>query len=111
MSKYSDEFVKDLVEAYQAVEGYEAQQAVIVEKAKFTGFTIRGLRSKLVREGVYQAKEVSEDTPKRVRKAELVAQLAELVDVPEIEFDTFEKATRKALEVLVGRVRALKEAD
>jgi hypothetical protein len=108
MSKYNEEFVKGLVKAYVEAEGYEAEQAVIVEKAKFTGFTIAGLRAKLSREGVYNAK-VEKVTAKTIRKNELVTQLAELLGVNEEVVETFEKANRKPLEILVGRIRVLQE--
>jgi len=109
MAKYTEEFTKELIEGYQAQNGnYEAEQAFIVEKAKFTGHTIAGVRQKLVREKVYNAK-AKTATEKNVRKAELVTQLAQLANVNEEVFETFEKANRKPLEILVGRFRAAVE--
>jgi len=107
--KYAPEFVQALTAQYVAQNAdYANEQAVIADFADEFGFTVAGLRAKLVREGVYNAK--VKTVTRTPRKAELVAQLAELVNVPEVEFDTFEGATKNALETLVGRVRAIKEA-
>ena len=107
---YTPEFTASVVERYQAVDGYEAQQAVLRDIEAETGVKVASLRAKLSREGVYQAKpQVS--TSRTIRKAELISQLAVLVNEPEEKVESFEKATRKALEIVIGRLRAIKEAQ
>ena len=106
--RYTDEFVTELRTRYTEAEGYEAEQAVIKEIANETDFTVPQLRAKLVAEKVYNAKPTVPAGKRRVRKAELVTQLATLVGEPEETVETFEKANAKALEIVVGRLRAWK---
>ena len=110
--KYPEEFVAILVAEYVAREGYEAEQAFLKEAAAaYPQYKVAGLRAKLVQAGVYNAKVATKAGTATVRKAELVTQLAALIEVPEIEIGTFEKATKEALETVVGRVRAMVEVE
>lgn len=94
---YTVEQTKELVARYQAGETVEAL-------AEAMGKTTRSIVAKLSREGVYQAK-VRVKNPNRVKKAELVDQLAQRCQVPVEVFESLEKATHEALELLVANLR------
>jgi hypothetical protein len=97
VQNYTEAQTKELVEAYQRGESVEAI-------AMAMGKTTRSIIAKLSREGVYQAKQKLKN-PNRVKKAELVDQLANLCGVaPEI-MESLEKANHDALEALVAKLR------
>jgi len=94
---YTPEQTKQLVEGYQAGQTVEALATML-------GKTTRSVVAKLSREGVYQA-QVRVKNPNRVKKAELVEQLANRCEVPVEVFESLEKATHEALELLVANLR------
>ena len=86
----------DLVNRYKAGEPVETI-------AEALGKTTRSVVAKLSREGVYQAKTATKGQA-RVKKSDLVDQLALLCGVaPEI-FESLEKANHDVLEALVAKI-------
>lgn len=86
----------DLVNRYKAGEPVETI-------AEALGKTTRSVVAKLSREGVYQAKTAAKGQA-RVKKSDLVDQLALLCGVaPEI-FESLEKANHDVLEALVAKI-------
>lgn len=73
----------------------------VAEIAKATDRSARSVIAKLVREGVYVSKE-KQKAEKRASKADLIARIAELTGADEDKLDSLEKATREALEIVVG---------
>lgn len=94
-TNYTPEQTLALVSGYQAGETVEAL-------AQKLGKSTRSIVAKLSREGVYQAK--SKATTHRVRKAELVSQIAASVGVSEEVFESLEKANHEVLEILANRL-------
>ena len=85
----------------QLVEGYKAGQTVEM-LAQAMGKTTRSVVAKLSREGVYQAK--TRAVTNRVRKADLVDQLAQACGVAPEVFESLEKANHDVLEALVAKL-------
>jgi len=66
------------------------------------GKKLASVRQKLVRMGIYIKPEKTTKTgAKIVRKNELVEQLAKLTESPESDVESMEKATKKALEIVI----------
>ena len=94
-TNYTAEQTTEMVAAYQSGTAVETIATTM-------GKTTRSVVAKLSREGVYQAK--TRTTVHRVRKADLVDQLAAKCGVaPEI-FESLEKANHDVLEALVARL-------
>ena len=89
---YTPEVTAEIVSAYQA-------GVVVEEIAESIGKSVRSVRSKLVREGVYVAKEKV-----ATRKVEGPTKKELLIDIDATGFDTkgFEGATKEALTPLLG---------
>ena len=85
----------------QLVEGYKNGMAV-EQLALEPGKSVRSIVAKLSREGVYQAK--TRVVTNRVRKAELVDQLAQACGVAPEVFESLEKANHDVLEALVAKL-------
>ena len=88
---YTAEQEAELVARYQAGE-------TTAELAEAFGKGVRSVIAKLSRLGVYKAKEKA--TSGRVTKAQLVTQIAGVLEVDPLVLSTFEKADRQALEAL-----------
>jgi len=86
----------------QLVNGYLAGETV-ENLASQLGKTTRSVVAKLSREGVYKAKSKTSAQP-RVKKAELVDQLALACGVPSEVFESLEKANLDVLEHLANRL-------
>lgn len=86
----------------QLVTGYQAGETVDVLATKL-GKTTRSVVAKLAREGVYQSK-TKATGQHRVRKSELVDQLATACGVAPEVFESLEKANHDVLEALVARM-------
>lgn len=89
---YTAEQTAEIVSRFQAGE-------TPAELAAFTGRSVRSIVAKLSREGVYTAKAKAKGEA-RVKKADLVAQIAAKLGVAEIEVESLEKATHNALELI-----------
>ena len=94
---YTPEQTQELVTRYQAGETVEAL-------AEAVGKSVRSVVAKLSREGVYHAK-TRQPANARVRKADLVDELAKHCGVPAEVFESLEKANHDALELLVAQLR------
>ena len=88
-------------ETVEIVTAYQAGTAVETIATNM-GKTTRSVVAKLSREGVYLAK--TRVTTQRVRKADLVDQLAHACGVAPEVFESLEKANHDVLEALVARV-------
>jgi len=95
---YTDEMVNAMVADYQDNPTPDTVAKLSLELGK----TTRSIVAKLVREGVYKAApRVTKTGAPVIRKAELVAQVQEVLGV---EFSTLEKASKQDLELLLARV-------
>jgi hypothetical protein len=90
----------------QLVAGYQAGTS-IEQLAQSLGKTTRSVVAKLAREGVYQAKTATKGQ-QRVKKSELVDQLAQACGVAPEVFESLEKANHDVLEALVAKVKGQK---
>ena len=95
-TNYTTEQTLELVAGYQAGETVEAL-------ATRLGKTTRSVVAKLSREGVYVAKTRATGQA-RVRKADLVDQLAQRCGVAPEVFESLEKANHDVLEALVAKL-------
>lgn len=95
-TNYTTEQTTQLVTGYQAGETVE-------DLATKLGKTTRSVVAKLAREGVYVAKSKATGQH-RVRKSELVDQLAQKCGVAPEVFESLEKANHDVLEALVARM-------
>ena len=86
----------DLVNRYKAGEAVETIATTM-------GKTTRSVVAKLSREGVYQAKTATKGLA-RVKKSDLVDQLAHFCGVAPEVFDSLEKANHDVLEALVAKI-------
>ena len=86
----------------QLVAGYQAGETV-EQLAEQLGKTVRSVVAKLSREGVYVAKARATGVA-RVRKADLVDQLAAKCGVAPEVFESLEKANHDVLEALVAKL-------
>ena len=96
-TNYTPEQTAKLVADYQS--GFTVEQL-----AQSLGKSTRSVVAKLSREGVYQAKTATK-VPARVRKSDLIDQLAQACGVPSEVFDSLEKANHEALVALVARFK------
>jgi hypothetical protein len=87
----------------QLVAGYQAGETV-EQLAEALGKTVRSVVAKLSREGVYVAKTRAQGQA-RVKKADLVDQLAAKCGVAPEVFESLEKANHDVLEQLVARLQ------
>lgn len=94
---YTQEQTQQLVTGYQAGETVEAL-------ATRLGKTTRSVVAKLSREGVYVAKSKTTGVA-RVKKCDLVDQLASNCGVAPEVFESLEKANHDVLEALVARLQ------
>jgi hypothetical protein len=95
-TNYTPEQTQQLVSGYQAGETVEALATLL-------GKSTRSVVAKLSREGVYKPKSKATGQA-RVKKSELVAQIAAKVGAHEEVLESLEKATHEALELLASRL-------
>ena len=95
---YTPEQVKMIVEQYKS--GTPVEQI-----ATMIGKSTHSIVAKLSREGVYVAKNKGNAAP-RVRKADLVERIAQVVGVPSELFESLEKANHEVLEQLADKLGA-----
>lgn len=109
---YSEELTAIVVEKYNAaVDSDEGRKAALEAISAETGKTVKSLRAKLVREGVYVKNTY---TPKTGGKAEtknqIVSAIARTLGVAETELSGLDKATKSALELIRSEFNAAREA-
>jgi hypothetical protein len=101
---YTFEQGKALKDAYAGATTQDERVAVVEAFAVDFGKSTRSIIAKLVREGVYLAKEKAAKAEKQVRKADLVAMIEAKL---EVELPSLEKAGRLDLMKLVYSLEAL----
>lgn len=94
---YTDEMVARLHEVYDREDSEEAREAQIEQLSEELGRNKMSIRAKLTSEGVYVAKAKVEKKGASVRKADLVAAIAEKIGADEDVVGSLEKATKVAL--------------
>lgn len=94
-TNYTPEQTAQVVASYQAGDTVETIATAV-------GKSVRSVVAKLSREGVYVAK--TRTTTHRVKKADLVDQLAAACGVAPEMFDSLEKANHDVLEQLVAKI-------
>lgn len=98
---YSKELTETVVSEYQTGTT-DAERAEIVETlASEHGKSVKSIRQKLVREGVYvKPAYVSKAGTNIERKADIVQGIAKVLGVTEAQLGGLEKATKPALELI-----------
>lgn len=100
---YTAEQVAEVREAYVAAGTHEDRLAVVDQFAEKFGKTVASIRSKLAHEGVYIAKPKPESKSTRVKKSELVQQIADKADLDNDSFfDSLEGANKAVLEWIIS---------
>lgn len=97
---YTVEQTAEMVKAYVA----EPNQATVEALATKLGKTARSVVAKLSKEGVYKAK-AKEAGKREMLKAEMVAEIAKLLDKNEEVLESLEKATGPALMAVLVALR------
>ena len=94
---YTDEVVTEIVDTYSAASDgdYDARSAVVKELAEKFEVSVASVRSKLVREGVYVAKEAAKSATSGKTKEDYVKALEAISGE---SLTSFSKATKKDLE-------------
>jgi hypothetical protein len=101
-TNYTPEQTAAIVEAYQAASDYDEQQRVVAMWADEFGKTPASVRSKLVREGVYQKKEYKGKTGEKAEtKEEIVEDIARTLGVDaDSKLGGLEKARKDTLQLI-----------
>jgi len=95
---YDDETTTKIVEAYKIGESDDQRKAILETLSAETGKTVKSLRAKLVREGVYVKQTYKTKTgAKAETKETIVESIAVLMDVTAEQLGGLEKATKPAL--------------
>jgi len=103
------EIVAEMVNEYKEAETDEERAAVVQEWSEKLGKSPASVRQKLVREGVYIAKErTSKDGSEVISKGKLVDQIAEALGITltESEATSLEKATKQTLKKILEAAMA-----
>lgn len=122
MSEWTDELKQEVIEAYEAQEPTgETSIEICKELAEKYEKTPNGIRQILTRAGVYVKKEAgaakpgasSGDKPKRVSKADAIADLKAAISDgnQELDEEILDKLTGKAAVYLTGVVRGILGTD
>lgn len=101
---YTPEQEQELTEGYKAVvdQGYEAADTFVRAIAEKFGKSAASIRAKLVRAGLYKAKEyVSKTGEKPVEKAELATAIGNALKMSEPDTESLTKANKKALTAIL----------
>ena len=93
---YTQEQTQQVIAAYQSGQTTEAI-------AQLVGKSRRSVIAKLAREGVYQAQA---QPVRRLKKSELVQQIAQHLGIHETNLETLTKASHDALEDLLAALQA-----
>ena len=105
---YSDEIVAKMVSTYQAAgndvgpDGDKKRQAAMLEIQSFTGKSLPSIRSKLGQLGIYIAKTQPKKKSDRVKKSDLIDQIAKGEGKSDSFFDSLENANKSVLEYILS---------
>jgi hypothetical protein len=104
---YEDEqVVAEMVASYTEAETDEARAEVVKDLAEKLGKTVQSVRAKLVREGVYKAKERKTKTGEPVvSKEKLVQEIEKAMGLEVGDLESLEKATKRVLKLVLDAVR------
>lgn len=94
---YTSEQVEELVSAYQAEQDQAGRDRVVRDYADLFGKSVRSIRAKLAREGVYISKKAAASANKREKKADIVEDIAASIGRDSESLDSLEKANAGAL--------------
>lgn len=96
---YTDEMTAEIVARYEAGETDEQRDAILAELSEEFGKTVKSLRAKLVREGVYVKKTYkTKGGAKPETKEAIVADIAQHLGVDaDVTLSGLEKATKNCL--------------
>lgn len=94
---YTDEMVARLHEVYDGEASDEVRDEQVAQLADELGKSAASIRAKLANVGIYVAKAKVESGKNTVRKADLVAQIAERLGEDEDVMGSLEKANKVAL--------------
>ena len=110
---YTETVVADVVERYEAVkdENYATRTAVVKELAEEYGVSVQSMRSKLVNEKVYRAKEKAEASGAGTSKDEYVRALSAIVGTDVKSFTKATKADLKTVVDYITQASAVRDAD
>ena len=104
---YTDAQTSEMVEAYENAETDAQRESVVETFAEKFGKTVRSIRAKLVREGVYVKKTYTTKTGgKPETKEKIVEDIAGTLGVSSEQLGGLEKATKGALTLIRGTLRA-----
>jgi D-ribose pyranose/furanose isomerase RbsD len=108
---YTETQTAELVERYQAAETPEQRDTVVEELAQDMGKTVRSVRQKLVREGVYIAKEYKTKTGARPEsKEKIVTDIAGTLGVAAESIESLNKANKTTLALIRTTLQYAKDA-
>jgi hypothetical protein len=104
---YEDEaVVAEMVASYQEADTDEARADVVKDLAEKYGKTVNSVRAKLVREGVYKAKERKTKTGEAViSKENLVQEIEKALGLEVGDLESLEKATKRVLKLVLDGLR------
>ena len=97
---YTPEQTRELVDAYVAM---PTDETVAAYAAKF-GKTVKSIVAKLATEKVYQSKAKAAAKVKARTKLDVIASIADILNVPKAKLASLEKATAEALNALYEAV-------
>lgn len=104
---YEDEaVVAEMVAVYTEAETDEERADAVQALAEKLGKTVQSVRAKLVREGVYKAKERKTKTGEPVvSKEKLVQEIEKAMGLEVGDLESLEKATKRVLKLVLDAVR------
>ena len=94
---YSKEMVARLSEVYDGNADEATRDEAVKALAEELGKSPASIRAKLTSEGLYVPKEKTPKGKRSATKAELVAAIAKVINVPEEVVESLEKANKSAL--------------
>ena len=98
---YTEEQTAELVKAYNAAQTDEDRANVVNTEAARLGKTVRSIRQKLVREGVYVRPERKTKSGTSIeKKAQIVEDIASAMGCESEAIESLEKGTKTALELV-----------
>jgi response regulator RpfG family c-di-GMP phosphodiesterase len=109
---YSEELTAKIVEAYEVGTNDEERAEILENLSASTGKTVKSLRQKLVREGVYIKKTYKAKTGRKVEtKAAIVEGIASAMGVSSVRIESLEKATKPTLELIRATVEIAAQGE
>jgi len=106
---YTQAQTTELVEAYEAAKSEAERESVIEEHAYELQKTVKSVRAKLVREGVYIKKsKKAKDGNSAETKASIVEDIADTLGLESDVIGSLENATKNTLQIIRGEFVAAK---